>query len=374
MPVQTSCTGCKAKMRIPDEYANRTVKCPKCGQAFKAAPESASSPVAAAPAAPAKAAPSTALPAQGQAGKTSPAKSPLAASKPGPSTPIPPGKSVEQLAASPTVKRTAPAAKAPPKKKVVEEINVDEAIEEEEVNVDEAVEEEEVSVDEAVEEEEGEEGSPFRSPLLKDDPFEDHEDLPDWFADMIKRELSKGEKIVWVGRTSMRLQKAQAWIALPVGILLVVGAIVALIFSGTVSDWGLSVGLLCCGIFVLLIGGGFTAAPWLVSLSGKYGPVYVLTTRRALIWEAVSRIRTEETFKAYLVPQLVKMERRESALVKGAGDLVFGYRLVVTSQGSRGGSMPQKQPVGFLKLDDVRAVEKMIRETLLDQRTDALFS
>jgi len=361
-------------MRIPDEYANRTVKCPKCGQAFRAVADGAPSPVAAAaPAAPAKTVPSTPVPSQEKTGKSSSAKVSPAAPKPAPSTPIPPGKSAEKLAASPTVKKTAPPAKPKPPQEVAE-VDVDEAVEEEEVNVEEAVEEEEVDVDEAVEEE-GEEGSAFRSPLLKDDPFEDHEDLPDWFVDLIKAELSKKENIVWIGRPSMRVIQAQAWIAMPIGLVLIVGAIVALIFSGTVTEFGLFLGLLLGGLFILLIGSAFTAAPWLVSLTGKYRAVYVLTTRRALIWEAVTRMRNEEMFSSYLVPQLVKMERRESALVKGAGDLVFGERIVVRSSGgSSGGTRREKQPVGFLKMDDVRTVEKMIRETLLDERTDALFS
>jgi uncharacterized membrane protein YccF (DUF307 family) len=53
MPLLVNCPGCGRKLRIPDEFAGRKVKCPTCGEAFDANPSPEGAPPPAAAPAPA---------------------------------------------------------------------------------------------------------------------------------------------------------------------------------------------------------------------------------------------------------------------------------------------------------------------------------
>ncbi len=425
MPVQTTCTGCKTKMRIPDEYANKTVKCPKCGQAFKAAPDAAPSPVAAKPsAAPAKQAPSTPLPAP--AAKAAPAKTAPSASKPAPPTPVTSEKAKPDT--KPAGKASPPPSKTPPRKKVEEEeVEVDVA-EEEEVEVD-AAEEEEVEVDAAEEEaeevkpkkkrkdedeeeaeevkpkkkrkdedeEEEEEARPKKkrkdedakdaairkrisfdwdSPLLKEDPFEET-DLSEEAREIVEGELTKTEKLVWVGRTSRDLALSDAKIgriacfvfAGLAGVLLLVGLI--LLFVNVL------VGVIMV-VFALLFGGVATLG--IIFLGNpahvlKCRAIYALTTRRCLVWANGDPKWMESQFSAYTAFQVEDMERKGSMRKPSAGDLIFAYELEERAgHGRHGGNTVERVPKGFLKVDDVADLEDLIRQVLVNKRIDRQLS
>jgi hypothetical protein len=181
-------------------------------------------------------------------------------------------------------------------------------------------------------------------------------DIPeDWQKDLLD-ELSRDERILWVGRPIPELWGRPNWLVLIIGIVVGILAIAAL---------GLPLLLplppdTSGGVRALLwIPTGFLGLMSLVCILNtifekrkpQYRPVYLVTNRRV-----ITRVRTAEEDKTtgWFAPKLVKLSRVDSTRVPGAGDL--------TIDGS-----PLLEDIA-----DVRKVEKLIRETLLDRMTDKL--
>jgi hypothetical protein len=213
-------------------------------------------------------------------------------------------------------------------------------------------------------------GSPPAATLDADALFARAE-VPEEMRQEIRRELSKNETAVWVGRPCMELVIHSANVARMLGIVFLLvscGLFVGIAFAPA----GATVGLAAVGAMTLLFGVVLTfGRAWALKQAGSRA-VYLLTNRRALIYQ-----HRGLPVKSYNIAQLKNMQRKDSTRLDGAGDLIFETEVL---RGLNAGShrpdvdaVGAKSPVhhhGFLQLRDVRAVEKLVRETLLDRVYD----
>jgi hypothetical protein len=130
------------------------------------------------------------------------------------------------------------------------------------------------------------------------------------------------------------------------------------------------------GLFVLIGLAGMVMAPRMKLWKAQH-TWYVVTNRRALVsqpgWFG------ESSVDSYTPMQLQNMNRADSWFIKGAGDLIFRTerRIEVSTTnygGRRGGSSTSVREriirYGFLGVDDVAAVEKIVRQVLVDPLVD----
>lgn len=202
--------------------------------------------------------------------------------------------------------------------------------------------------------------------------------LPAAFQKAVEEELSRDEKLVWLGRPSRNGTVPPPKTALMVigGVLLSLAVLLPLVIKGLSFIFP---------VFLLILGLFFVFAPKLFSGANVYPACYVVTNRRALLFEKgllgldPASIRSFKDLtgircKSYLPHQLLGMERRNNERVPGAGDLIFEYIFAIgkacTAFPGTTGTMqrtdtPQRIPRGFFYLDQVAEVENIIRTTLL---------
>lgn len=353
LPGIVACS-CGTKLKVPENPVVKALKCPRCSNVVRlgATAVPAAKP-SASPAAPARK-PATPTPAAPPASKAAAAPPTMAA----------PG------AVPASAKRAVP----PPPPAEEEEILVNEAVDEEEVVVNEAVDEEEVEVNEAVDDEPAPKKSKKAAHGLKpvaegEDPFEGL-DIPEKMQAGIRAEVGKKEKIIWVGRPDVALMVAQARPAIYVGIFLILlglGCLVSLAFVKTESIF-VTVRIIF-GCVVLLFGVVFLLVPMLLEKTQAGRACYILTNRRAILYNTAGG-----GTRSYNSLKLGNMERKEisGGRFKGYGDLVFEVETTWdnTGHGTRERAVERKQNHGFLQIAQVRAVEKLVRETLIDREDD----
>jgi hypothetical protein len=183
----------------------------------------------------------------------------------------------------------------------------------------------------------------------------------DSFRKAVEDELSKDEKLVWLGRPSKNpAVYPPKTVLVIIGAGLLVGAVLA-VLGGLPLIFPIVIGLL--GLL-------FVAAPKLFNPANTYHACYVVTNRRAMLFERSFR---GARGKSWLPQDLLALERRSNDRVPGAGDLIFEYEFVVgdvlnspgTDNRLRRTDRPERVPRGFFYLDQVREVEDLIRTTLL---------
>jgi hypothetical protein len=212
------------------------------------------------------------------------------------------------------------------------------------------------------------------------DPFAGH-DIPDSMLEDVRAELTKSEKIVWVGRPSMTLMKGNANVAVGVGAVLALvglGLLVGIAFASVTTQLiaFAVIGPVLTALGVLLL---FTRM-W-VSRGAKWRSVYLLTNRRTLIFNGKTLGKVQ--MKSYTVARVKDMQREDSNRLKGSGDIIFEAERVgkvigpttLAGNDPRRGSHSTRSGVheitrGFLMIENVKAVEKLIRETLVDRGVD----
>jgi hypothetical protein len=210
------------------------------------------------------------------------------------------------------------------------------------------------------------------------------------FQKAVEEELSRDEKLIWVGRPTQS-QTIQP----PKTILMVVGAVclglamlLPLLFKGVLIFAAV---LTVFGLFFLFAPKLFKGVS--VSNSG-YHACYVVTNRRAILfekgfqgvdptnigslteaWKSLTAIRR----KSYHPHDLLGMERRNNEQAPGTGDLIFEYIFTIGQTyfpGSQGKvqqtNTPQRTPRGFFFLDQAVAVENLIHTTLLSNLENSL--
>ncbi len=417
MPIEITCTNCAKTLRVPDAAAGKAAKCPGCGTVLKIptigpnpaaapAPPQAAQPPAPQPnptAPPPNLTPSS-TPDQPAAAKapTAPAKAPAPVSR-APATPArpaaPPQLELSDSKTVPASKRPAAPASPPakasarsadpvlalPDEEVISEAHDEEVISEAHDEVISEAHDEEVISEAHDDEVIGEEAEEIvseahidgaASALIKDNPFEGIE-IPKEAEAEIRKQLTQGEKIVWVGRQSLRLLMSYAFFGS------IAGGVI--LFFGLIALFGLSIllysqfgvfpmlGGLCFGLFVCVLGAVLLCLPLIVKLTARFRPVYVLTTRNAHEFKPVSFSNWKQVTKTtWTALKVANMSREDSWRHKGAGSLIFETRQQVETTGSRGGAQVVTLKFGFMHIEQVQEVEELVRQTLVNRQIDRL--
>jgi hypothetical protein len=208
-------------------------------------------------------------------------------------------------------------------------------------------------------------------------------DVPEAMRQDVRAELTRGEEVVWVGRPSMTILLAQATTLRVVGVVLLAAGVGMLAGIAFAPGGAVTIGLSVFGGVFLLFGVLFVLARTFIKRGESQRSVYVLTSRRALVLEG--KVFGAGRVRAYTIAQLKGMQRVDSWRFKGAGDLVFEKEDVsrgndlpslpgtLRSRGPRA-TGPQYRNHGFLMLENVKAVEKLVRETLIDRGLDKVLA
>jgi len=158
--------------------------------------------------------------------------------------------------------------------------------------------------------------------------FEELE-IPAPFRAAVENELTRDEKLLWVGRPSRNRDVHPRNPMLPwigAGLLVLAGVIllVSLVSAVAAKPMGFG-GMQVSGLFISVILGGVGGVMLLLS---KVDPskwcrfCYAVTNRRAMLVEP-SGLQRGPVVQSYLPQQLLGLERRDHASVAGAGDLVL---------------------------------------------------
>lgn len=191
--------------------------------------------------------------------------------------------------------------------------------------------------------------------------------LPPDLDDRVRGELTAGERLLWVGQPNPRRAAKVGWFITLFGIPF---AGFALFWMTTASNmlrgfgnapgpfrW-FSLLFPLFGIPFFLAGLGMLTAPYWLARKARR-TCYALTDRRAIVFDA--GWRGGLTVYSYGPDDLTKQYRREHA--DGGGDLVFEE--ITTVNRTSDGPSTTTTKRGFLAIDDVRAVETLLRKALL---------
>lgn len=348
MPIKISCSKCPVVLTVRDELIGKAVKCPKC-QSIVAVPPGDPAPSTAQAAAETKRPPSSL-----------PGKAPAAALSKSRSSPAP---RVEQPREEEPVrksKRPAPPDEdePAPRKKSSRSLEKLEEVRPRKHGRD-----------------EDDDGDAAAIPEFK---------VPEKYREQIEEELSKGEKMLWCGQPARRVVMVRAILFFCIlGSLLFIFAAVFLVIGlvglGKKGN-DVTMFLLPGGLFMVISIGMMLMPIYKIWQAGR--TCYVLTNRRAIVWACnwYGGINMEN----YNPAQVVNMFRRDMWFFgKGAGDLVFKTVTVITTTHHHGGprnayrgssTSATTYYYGFLSVENVRQIEKMVRECLVDKLVDKLTS
>jgi hypothetical protein len=189
--------------------------------------------------------------------------------------------------------------------------------------------------------------------------------LPYGMQSRIDSEMESGERLVWCGQP---LPIRFAMKALPLalfGLPFTAFAIVWMVVSGAFLGGGGQGGMMnlfsCFPLFGLpfvAVGLGLISAPYWAARRARK-TLYALSGRRAILW-SVGWWGTI-TVRNYPGDELKNMTRTERP--DGAGDLVFEEITTVSHSHNHGTSI-RRQQRGFLGVENVRELDRLIRETL----------
>ncbi|GAB4150416.1 MAG: hypothetical protein Tsb009_25240 [Planctomycetaceae bacterium] len=187
--------------------------------------------------------------------------------------------------------------------------------------------------------------------------------------DRIDSELESGETVVWAGQP---LPGQFARRAIPValfGIPFTAFSIFWIVTAAVGIGEGFQQGddfvpkIFACfplfGVPFLLVGLGLVSAPYWAARRARK-TLYALTNRRAIIWEA--GWWKSVTIRSFRGDDLKKMIRKERS--DGTGDLIFEDMTQLIQAHSDGVHLARHQ-VGFLGVENVRELERLVKETLL---------
>lgn len=197
--------------------------------------------------------------------------------------------------------------------------------------------------------------------------------LPDDLDARVRSELENGEQLLWVGQPRPGRFVRQT---LPVVLFGIPWTAFALLWTG-MATWGalwgnagaqqagpgidFSICFPLWGIPFILIGLGMLSSPLWARREAKR-TCYALTDRRVILFEA-DVFRSIEV-RSYRPAALTKMFRRENA--DGSGDLVF-EEITQWHRANHRGRITSIQAHGFLGIDNVREIEKLVRKALLSE-------
>ena len=180
----------------------------------------------------------------------------------------------------------------------------------------------------------------------------------------IRAQMSKKEKLIWVGRMSPRVARFSIFSTMIGGVVFGVILLVITLSMGTsMARQQKTVGpMVILSCFTLAVFGMTGIAAPLGVLIKSQHTCYVITNRRALVWRA-SWFGIGSHVDNYSPGQLQHMKRNDSWFVKGAGDLVFRTETTThITTGRHGSHVSQSvKRFGFLGIEDVQHVENILR-------------
>lgn len=193
-------------------------------------------------------------------------------------------------------------------------------------------------------------------------------ELPPSVRARVESELLDDEEIVWIGQPRAGRAARSAAPLVVVGIVFLAVAVLWIVMismigkgasnagAGSAGPFGLIVRVFAfLGIPFGLLGAGMMLSPLLAATSARR-TVYAITSRRAILFEAGLR---STTVRSYHPGELDKVHRVEGSA--GAGDLIFEEYEVGFFGGDR---TPRIRRHGFMGIDDVAMVERVLRSTL----------
>jgi hypothetical protein len=202
------------------------------------------------------------------------------------------------------------------------------------------------------------------------------------FRKAVEEELTKDEKMLWLGRPSLNPAVYPPRTNLVIiGVIALALAVAFLAFPIFVKGAPIAFAIIF-SIVLGLIGILFILSPKFFNPANFYHACYVVTNRRVILFERgllgvdpLSPNLIGTRCKGYYPHEIMALERRNNPQAPGAGDLIFTYIMVVgkgaaSFPGTEGTltstNTPQRIPRGFFYLDDVAGVEQLIRTTLLE--------
>ena len=201
------------------------------------------------------------------------------------------------------------------------------------------------------------------STFLQDDDL-----LSPELDERFRSELAKGERLVWLGQArpfNVMLM------AIPIMIFAIPWTAFAIFWTVMASGMGdgligmrgaprpfqaFRLGMGCFGIPFILVGLGMFSAPFWMARKARR-TCYALTDRRAIIW--TPGLFGGVNVRSFAPRDLGRISRFERA--DGSGNLIFDE--YSARNGQNGGS--RTVSVGFMGIRDVRAVEDLLRKTLI---------
>jgi phage FluMu protein Com len=196
-------------------------------------------------------------------------------------------------------------------------------------------------------------------------------DLPEELREMVRGELTKGERLIWLGQPDAKLILLRAYAVCAVGIvvmLLMTGEGVRKLASGprerSVGAILIAIGVLGCAVAA----GVPFFQRWKATKS-----CYVLTSRRAFVFDRNTMGFPQMTI--YSAGELGGMRRRDWWFFENAGDVIFRTKVTIEISNTRSRGLDIRRRTtyyGFLAVRHPQKVEALVRETLVDPILDKL--
>jgi hypothetical protein len=190
----------------------------------------------------------------------------------------------------------------------------------------------------------------------------------------VEEELSRGEVLHWAGRMCPEIAEKNAGKLRLLGIIFAaVGGLFSAVFFA-VAPW--YVGLIPL-IFVAIGVAIAVLVPKIILKQAALG-WYAVTNRRAIVY-APSAFGSGGEATSYEPSELRRMRVKKSNVVDGAGDLVFKTRITErrtdyvdrrTGQTTRSETSTSETLYGFLGIENVREVETLVHNVLLEDAED----
>lgn len=178
---------------------------------------------------------------------------------------------------------------------------------------------------------------------------------PDLYQ-QLTQEMQSDEEIVWAGQPRPGLASRKGLLMIPFGFLFAGIAGMFVMMAG-MSPFGF-LGLI--GIPFVLVGVALMFTPVFLSQQAKR-TLYALTNRRAIIWKP--NLFDQRQVYSYLPESLGGMYRSENS--DGSGDLIFEE--IRSSHYRNGRHRTRITRRGFMGIENVREVEHLVRDTLLNK-------
>jgi hypothetical protein len=197
----------------------------------------------------------------------------------------------------------------------------------------------------------------------------DESELPDKLKNSVHNNLYDDETVFWVGRPHQKIVFMRS--LGPAALILLICGFMAYIM--VIKDTGTKPWWIYAMLGVFVLAGLLT--PLFFRIRAHFTG-YVLTNKRCLVFEPIFAETPKLT--VYLPDIVARMRRRNSWVLKGGGDLIFRTVTVIKTTkyvDKRGRDKGSSTSVtnyhyGFMAIDDVGRVEKLIGDRLVEPYLD----